>query len=241
MACAAGGSPARRCSPASRLRSASRRAPAGAGWPCRPTRPPPHSARSSAATSSQAPASSPTAGSATTAWPAWDMPTSGATRRPPPAAARIPATLPAPGRPPDLLLVQTVAAGDPSRVSGPGAPAGLPERVRLPVQPPSLAQPGNGVLPRAGTRHRARGGRSHDILAARKPRKTPPLRRGTGHPPGLECPTAHRPRRTAEMQLRFPLRLTAYPGQRFHSTRGPEPATPVLRTRFNFNGRAATG
>jgi len=54
--------------------------------------------------------------------------------------------------------------------------------------------------------------RYHDILATRKPRNKPPLRRGTGHPPSLERPAAHRPWRTAEMQLQFPLRLTAYPG-----------------------------
>jgi hypothetical protein len=53
--------------------------------------------------------------------------------------------------------------------------------------------------------------RYHDILAARKPRNKPPLRRGAGHPPSLERPAAHRPWRTAEMQLQFPLRLTAYP------------------------------
>jgi hypothetical protein len=56
--------------------------------------------------------------------------------------------------------------------------------------------------------------RYHDILATRKPRNTPPLLRGTGHPPSLERPAAHRPWRTAEMQLQFPLRLTAYPGGR---------------------------
>ncbi len=54
--------------------------------------------------------------------------------------------------------------------------------------------------------------RYRDILAARKPRNKPPLRRGTGHPPSLERPAARRPWRTAEMQLQFPLRLTAYPG-----------------------------
>jgi hypothetical protein len=57
-----------------------------------------------------------------------------------------------------LLAMQTVAPGNPSRVGGARAPAGLPERVRLPVQPPPLAQPRPGVLPRAGTRHRARPG-----------------------------------------------------------------------------------
>ena len=89
------------------------------------------------------------------------------------------------------------------------------------------SQPGNGVLPRAGTRHRARAGRYHDILAARKPRKTPPQRRGTGHPPGLERPTAHRPWRTAEMQLQFPLRLTAYPDTGF---------TPLARAGARYAG-----
>ena len=42
------------------------------------------------AASSRAAASSPTAGSAITAWPPWGTPTSGATRRPRPAAARTP-------------------------------------------------------------------------------------------------------------------------------------------------------
>ncbi len=55
--------------------------------------------------------------------------------------------------------------------------------------------------------------RYRDILAVRKPTKKPPLRRGTGHPPSLERPAARRPWRTAEMQLQFPLRLTAYPGR----------------------------
>jgi hypothetical protein len=54
--------------------------------------------------------------------------------------------------------------------------------------------------------------RYRDILAARKPRNVPPLRRGAGHPPSLDRPAAARPWRTAEMQLQFPLRLTAYPG-----------------------------
>jgi transposase-like protein len=58
--------------------------------------------------------------------------------------------------------------------------------------------------------------RYHDILATRKPRNKPPLRRGTGHPPSLDRPAAARPWRTAEMQLQFPLRLTAYPGPGFH-------------------------
>jgi transposase-like protein len=53
-----------------------------------------------------------------------------------------------------------------------------------------------------------------DIRAATKPRNKPPLRRGTGHPPSLERPDANWPWRTAEMQLQFPLRLTAYPSHR---------------------------
>jgi transposase-like protein len=54
--------------------------------------------------------------------------------------------------------------------------------------------------------------RYNDIRAVRKPRNVPPLRRGVGHPPSLERPAASRPWRTSEMQLQFPLRLTAYPG-----------------------------
>jgi transposase-like protein len=61
--------------------------------------------------------------------------------------------------------------------------------------------------------------RYHDILATRKPRSVPPLRRGAGHPPSLDRPAAGRPWRTAEMQLQFPLRLTAYPGPDIHGVR----------------------
>ena len=61
--------------------------------------------------------------------------------------------------------------------------------------------------------------RYRDILAARKPRNQPPLGRGTGHPPSLDRPAAARPWRTAEMQLQFPLRLTAYPGPDFQRVR----------------------
>ena len=53
--------------------------------------------------------------------------------------------------------------------------------------------------------------RYSDIIAARKPRNQLPLRRGAGHPPSLERPPARRPWRAAEMQLQLPLRLTAYP------------------------------
>ena len=55
-----------------------------------PAVPAPRSARSWPAASSRAAASSPTAGSAITAWPPWATPTSGATRRPRPAAATGP-------------------------------------------------------------------------------------------------------------------------------------------------------
>ncbi len=40
----------------------------------------------------------------------------------------------------------------------PAHPAGLPERVHLPVQPPPLTQPRHGVLPRHGTGRQARPG-----------------------------------------------------------------------------------
>ena len=67
------------------------------------------------------------------------------------------------------------------------APAGLPERVRLPVQPPPLAQPRHGVLPGAGTRRRARPGslRRHPRhqeapqQAAATTRHRPPAHPGT--------------------------------------------------------------
>jgi len=57
--------------------------------------------------------------------------------------------------------------------------------------------------------------RYDDIRATRKPRSKPPQQRGTGHPPSLDRPAATRPWRTAEMQLRFPLRLSGYPGEIF--------------------------
>ena len=58
--------------------------------------------------------------------------------------------------------------------------------------------------------------RYHDIRATKKPRGKPPAQRGTGHPPSLDRTAAARPWRTAEMQLQFPLRLSGYPGERFH-------------------------
>ena len=57
--------------------------------------------------------------------------------------------------------------------------------------------------------------RYHDIRAVRKPRGKPPQQRGAGHPPSLDRPAAARPRRTAEMQLQFPLRLRGYPSDGF--------------------------
>ncbi len=95
-------------------------------------------------------------------------------------------------RPPGLLAVQTVAAGNPSRIGGARAPAGVPERVRVPVQPPELAQPRPGVLPRAGTRHRARPG-----ALRRHPRRQETAQQAaaaTGHrPPAQPEPPRRRP------------------------------------------------
>ena len=137
-------------------------------------------------------------------------PMSGAIRRPRPprrgprgAAARCP-----PGR----LAVQAVAAGYPSGQGRPGAPAGLPQRVHLPVQPPASRSRGMvfyRVLELAAGHDPVR---YNDIRATTKPRNRPPRQRGTGHPPSLDRPAADRPWRTSEMQLQFPLRLSRYPG-----------------------------
>ena len=148
---------ARRCSPASRSRSASRRGSAGAGWPCWPTRP---RASLHPFVSRQRRAGQHghhrRLDRLQRRWPAWATPTSGAARRPPAPAARTPASCcpPCTGSP----RWQAVAAGHPPGLGGRGAPARLPERVRLPVQPPPLAQPRHGLLPGAGTRRRARPG-----------------------------------------------------------------------------------
>ena len=76
------------------------------------------------------------------------------------------------------------------------------------------------------------------IPATSKPRSKPPQQRGTGHPPSLDRPAPPRPApaspgparrgparpgRTAERQLLFPLRLTAYPGPRFQSGDSRDP------------------
>ena len=79
----------------------------------------------------------------------------------------------------------------------PGAPAGLPERVRLQVQPPPLTQPRHGVLPGTGTRHRARPGalprhpRHHKApqQAAAPARHRPPAQPG---PPRRDSALANR-------------------------------------------------
>src|SRR2546423_11697375 len=77
--------------------------------------------------------------------------------------------------------------------------------------------------------------RYDDIRATRKPRSKPPQQRGTGHPPSLDRPAAARPWRTAEMQLQFPLRLSGYPGVRFHCVwhrgRGAEPGARARTVR----------
>jgi hypothetical protein len=70
-------------------------------------------------------------------------------RRPGRATARR-----APGR----LAGQAVAAEHPSGLGRRGASAELPGRVRVPLQPASLAKPRAGLLPPAGTRRRRRSG-----------------------------------------------------------------------------------
>jgi len=46
--------------------------------------------------------------------------------------------------------------------------------------------------------------RYRDILATRKSRSKPPLRRGAGNPQGWNVLPRNGPWRTAEMQLQFP-------------------------------------
>ena len=61
-------------------------------------------------------------------------------------------------RPPGRLPGQAVAAGHPPGLGRGGAPAELPERVLLPLQPAPVPQPRPGLLPRARTRRRPRSG-----------------------------------------------------------------------------------
>jgi ISXO2-like transposase domain/Transposase zinc-ribbon domain len=63
-----------------------------------------------------------------------------------------------PGGPPGRLPGQALAAGHPPGLGRGQAPAELPERVLLPLQPAPVPQPGAGLLPRARTRRRARSG-----------------------------------------------------------------------------------
>ena len=58
-------------------------------------------------------------------------------------------------RAPGRLAGQAVAAGHPPGLGRRGAPARLPQRVRVPLQPPPIGQPRPGVLPAAGTRRRS--------------------------------------------------------------------------------------
>ena len=95
---------------------------------------------------------------------------------------------------------------------GRGAPAELPGRVRLPLQPPALASRGlvfYRVLELAALHDPVR---FRDLLAARKPHPVPAAR-GWGHAPSLDRPAANRPWRTGELQLQLPipLRLSEYP------------------------------
>ena len=61
-------------------------------------------------------------------------------------------------RAPGRLPGQAVAAGHPPVLDRPGAPAVLPERVRLPVQPATLRRPRHALLPRPAARRGARAG-----------------------------------------------------------------------------------
>jgi hypothetical protein len=86
---------------------------------------------------------------------------------------------------------------------GPGrgsAPAELPGRVRVPLQPPPPGQPRPGVLPAAGARCRPRSGalpQHRRRQAATEDPADPPAARG--HPPSLERPPAERPWRAADL------------------------------------------
>ena len=210
--CAAAGPGARRCSPASRSRSASRRGSAGAGW----------RVLADGSADSLHPFVTgdvePGAPVITDAWQGYrgldglgyvHERRSQRGRPRPRRGPRRAAARRAPGR----LAGQAVAAGHPPGLGRRGAPARLPGRVRVPVQPAPLAQPRHGVLPGAGARRRARPGPLPGPARRQEAAPVPRPRRGWGHPPSLDRPAANRPWRTGELQLQLPilLRLSEYP------------------------------
>jgi hypothetical protein len=90
-----------------------------------------------------------------------------------------------------------------ARLRGRGAPAQLPRRVRVPLQPPALPQSRAAVLPRAWTRRGPRPGPlDRDLVVNPRPKKRPastlgagvshrvwsvPQRTGRGEWPDLAC------------------------------------------------------
>jgi hypothetical protein len=88
------------------------------------------------------------------------------------------------------------------RIRRGGALARLPQRIRLPIQPPQLAQPRHALVSRDGTGRRARAD-----PVRRHPYRQEAPRQGASDArqdhPSLERPAANRPWRTTEMQLRF--------------------------------------
>lgn len=70
--------------------------------------------------------------------------------------SRTGSSCPAPDGAPCRLTGQEMAAGHPSGLCRRGAPTELPQRIRVPVQPSSLAQPRDGVLPHPPTHSRSR-------------------------------------------------------------------------------------
>ena len=74
----------------------------------------------------------------------------------------------------------------------------LPQRVRVPLQPPPLPQPGTAALPGARARRRPRPVRYRSLVARPKPKARPPLPPGQrGQPPSIDRPPAARPWRAA--------------------------------------------
>ena len=216
--CGAGGSAARRSSPGSPWRFASRRASAAAGWRRSMTPAVTRWARSSPRTSSQGRRSSLTAGPLTGPSAARDISTGPSTRK----------------RPAPLGMTRTACC--PESIGSPRCASGgcwAPTRARLTPRtcPPISTSSSSGstaadrpagawclyrVLQLAAGHEPVR---YVDLLASKKPRRAKRAEGGTGHPPSLERPAADRPWRTAEIQLQFPVRLSGYPSPCFLACR----------------------
>ena len=85
---------------------------------------------------------------------------------------------------PRRLPGQALAAGHPPGLGRGGAPAQLPERVHLPLQPPPLPQPRHGLLPRPRARRRPRPG------ALPRPRRGPAAQEDPASSPRRRWPPA---------------------------------------------------